>query len=159
MNANANAVVFDNIDALLDASMDDIEDLPPIGVPPTGHYNLEVTATREQSQDKKSEYIKFSYTVLEVNDVKNPEEAADAAVGMKFDNIFSPVKKDGTANTLSIGLMKQALAPFSQHFGTPKIGETIANINKVSIAASLVRRQDKKDEDRYRFALKDVVIL
>jgi hypothetical protein len=159
MNANSNAVAFDNIDDLLNASMDDIEDLPPLGVPPTGHYNLEVTATREQSQDKKSEYIKFSYQVLAINEVKNPEELADAAEGMKFDNIFSPVKKDGTANTLSIGLLKQALAPFAEHFGTKRLGETIGNINKVTVAASLVRRQDKKDEDRYRFALKDVVVL
>ena len=159
MNANANAVVFDNIDSLLDASMDDIEDLPPIGVPPTGHYNLEVTATREQSQDKKSEYIKFSYVVLAVNELKNEEERGDAAEGMKFDNIFSPVKKDGTANTLSIGLLKQSLAPFAEHFGTKQIGETIGNINKITVAASLVRRADKQDPDRYRFALKDVVIL
>lgn len=159
MNANANAVVFDNIDSLLDASMDDIEDLPPVGVPPTGHYNLEVTATREQSQDKKSEYVKFSYKVLAVNELKNPEEAGDAAEGMRFDNIFSPIKKDGTPNTVSIGLMKQALAPFSEHFGEKNIGACIGHINQISIAASLVRRQDKKDEDRYRFALKDVVIL
>ena len=159
MNTNSNAAVFEDIDSLLNASMDDIEDLPPIGVPPTGHYVLEVTATREQSQDKKSEYIKFSYVVVTVNELKNPEEAADAAEGMKFDNIFSPLKKDGTANTLSIGLMKQALLPFKEHFGTTTVGETIGNINKITIAANLVRRQDRKDEDRYRFALKDVVIL
>lgn len=159
MTTNSNAAVFEDIDALLNASMDDIEDLPPIGVPPSGHYNLEVTATREQSQDKKSEYIKFSYSVLAINELKNPEEAADAAEGMKFDNIFSPVKKDGTPNTTSIGLLKQALAPFKEHFGTTTVGETMANINKVAIAASLVRRQDKREEDRYRFALKDVIVL
>lgn len=154
----SNAAIRD-LDSLMDASMDDIDDLPPVGVPPTGHYNLSVTAERKENKDKTGEYIQFSYEVEGVNEVKDPAEETQAAVGMKFSQMFSPIKKDGTPNEYGIGFLKEAVAPFSAHFGTPKMGETIAQINKVSVAASLVRRVDKKDADRFNFNLKDVVIL
>ncbi len=148
-----------DLDSLMDASMDDIDDLPPVGVPPSGHYNLSVTAERKENNDKTGEYIKFSYEVESVNEVKDSNEESQAAVGMKFSQMFSPIKKDGTPNEYGIGFLKEAVAPFSAHFGTPKMGETIAQINKVSVAASLSRRVDKKDADRFNFSLKDVVVL
>lgn len=148
-----------DLDSLMDASMDDIDDLPPVGVPPSGHYNLNVTAERKESKDGSSEYIQFSYVVEAVNEVRDPAEESQAAVGMKFSQMFSPIKKDGTINEFGIGFLKEACAPFSAHFGISKMGETIAQINKVSVAASLSRRVDKKDADRFNFNLKDVVIL
>lgn len=147
-----------DLDSLMDASMDDIDDLPPVGVPPTGHYNLAVTATREKAESG-NEYIKFAYVVEAVNEVKTPGEESQAAVGMKFQQVFSPLKKDGTVNEFGIGFLKEAVAPFSAHFGTSKMGDTIAQIQSISVAASLVRRQDKKDPDRFNFNLKDVVVL
>lgn len=153
-----NAALTD-FDSLMDASMDDIDDLPPVGVPPTGHYNLTVTATREPNKEKTGEYIKFAYEVEAINEVKDSAEESQAAVGMKFSQMFSPIKKDGTVNEFGIGFLKEAVAPFSAHFGTQKMGDTIALINKVSVAATLARRVDKKDADRFNFSLKDVVIL
>ena len=149
---------FADLDSLIDASMDDIDDLPPVGVPPTGHYNLLITASREASQ-AGSEYIKFSYEVEAVNEVKDAAEESQAAVGMKFNQIFSPFKKDGTVNEYGLGFLKEACAPFAAHFGTAKMGDTIAQIDKISVAASLARRKDKRDPDRWNFSIKDVVVL
>ena len=149
---------FADLDSLMDASMDDIDDLPPVGVPPTGHYNMLITASREASQ-AGSEYINFSYEVEAVNEVKDAAEESQAAVGMKFNQIFSPFKKDGTVNEYGLGFLKEACAPFAAHFGTAKMGDTIAQIDKISVAASLARRKDKKDPDRWNFSIKDVVVL
>jgi hypothetical protein len=154
----SNAAIRD-LDTLMDASMDDIDDLPPVGVPPSGHYNLLVTAERKENKEKTSEYIQFSYEVEAVNEVKDSAEESQAAVGMKFSQMFSPIKKDGTINEFGIGFLKEAVAPFSAHFNTSKMGDTIAQISKISVAASLTRRVDKKDADRFNFNLKDVVIL
>lgn len=154
----SNAAIRD-LDSLMDASMEDIDDLPPVGVPPTGHYTLLVTAERKENKEKTSEYIQFSYEVEAVNEVKDPAEETQAAVGMKFSQLFSPIKKDGTPNDYGIGFLKAAVAPFSAHFGIQKMGDTIAQINKVSVAATLTRRVDKRDADRFNFDLKDVVIL
>lgn len=151
---------FQDLDSLMDASMDDINDLPPVGVPPTGHYNLVVSAERVTPEEAgKNEYIKFSYEVAEVNEVKNPEEESEAASGMKFSQIFSPFKKDGSVNDFGLGFLKEACAPFSAHFGTSKMGDTIAQIDKITVAATLTRKRDKKDADRWVFSLKDVTVL
>ena len=151
---------FQDFDALMDASMDDINDLPPVGVPPTGHYNLVVSAERvDPTEAGKNPYVRFSYEVEAVNEVKDPAEESEAAAGMKFSEIFSPFKKDGSVNDYGVGFLKEACAPFRAHFGTSTTGETIAAIDKVSVAATLIRKKDKKDADRWNFSLKDVVIL
>jgi hypothetical protein len=155
-----NNAAFQDLDALMNASMDDIDDLPPVGVPPTGHYNLLVSAERvDPKEPGKNPYIRFSYVVEAVNEVKIPEQESEVAEGMKFSQVFSPFKKDGTANEYGIGALKEACTPFTLHFGPDTIGNTIAKINKVSVAATLVRRRNKKDEDRWDFNLKDVVVL
>jgi len=151
---------FQDLDSLMGALMNDLDDLPPVGVPPTGHYNLRVSAERVDPEEAgKNSYIKFSYEVEAVNEVKTPEEESEAATGMKFSQLFSPFKKDGSPNEYGIGFLKEACAPFAAHFNTEKLGDTIAAIDKVSIAATLVRKKDKRDADRWNFNLKDVVVL
>jgi hypothetical protein len=152
-----NAALAD-FDALMDASMDDIDDLPPIGVPPTGNYDLEVTASREKAASG-SEYIKFSYLIKNVNEVKNPDEAAECAADQKFMEMFSPFKKDGTINEIGMGMLKERCSAFSAHFGTTKMGDTLQEIKSVAIVATLVRRADKREEGRFNFSLKDVAIV
>ena len=150
---------FSDFDSLMNATMDDMEDLPPVGVPPTGHYNLVVSAERKANKDGTSEYIQFSYEVESVNEVKDESEASQAAAGMKFSQNFSPIKKDGTVNTFGVGFLKEALAPFAAHFGNTNIGFLLENIQGISVAASLVRRVNKREPDRFDFSLKDVVVL
>jgi len=150
---------FADFDAVLDAQMDDLEDLPPVGVPPTGHYNLLVSAERKSNKEATSEYIQFTYVVEAINEVKDPLEESQAAVDQKFSQNFSPMKKDGTVNEWGIGFLKEAVAPFSAHFGTPKMGDTLAQLQNISVAATLVRRVNKKEPDRFDFNLKDVVVL
>jgi hypothetical protein len=152
-----NAALAD-FDALMDASMDDIDDLPPIGVPPTGNYDLEVTASREKAASG-SEYVKFSYLIKNVNEVKNPDEAAECAADQKFIEMFSPFKKDGTINEIGMGMLKERCAAFSAHFGTTKMGDTLQEIKAVAIVATLVRRADKREEGRFKFSLNDVAIV
>jgi len=147
-----------NFDDLLDMPMDSVEDLPPVGVPPTGHYNLLVTATRE-SKDGGNEFVKFAYTVENVNEVKNPAEESEAAAGMNFVEFYSPLKKDGTVNEWGMKFLKQSMAPFAAHFGGKSFSEVLESINQVSVAATLVRTVDKRDSDRFNFRLSDVIVL
>ena len=155
----SNNAMLQDFDSLMDASMDDIDDLPPIGVPPSGSYDLTVTASRETPASGGNDYIKLSYEITSVNEVKNEEEATEAKAGQKFTEMFSPFKKDGTVNEIGMGSMKERLKPFAGHFGTGKISEIIEQMQQVNITASLTRTADKKEEGRFRFRLKDVVIL
>lgn len=155
---NANAA-FADMDALLAANMDELEDLPPMGVPPTGFYTLSVSVERKPNKEKTGEFFQFTYEVVEVGEVKNAEEADQAAPGMKFSDRFSPFKKDGDVNTWGIGFLKEACKPYQAHFGTATVGETLMNINSVVITAELTRRADKNDPERFNFSLKNVIVL
>lgn len=149
-----------SFDDVMDMSMDDVEDLPPVGVPPTGHYNFSVSATREKSEKEGStEFVKFVYTIESVNEVKNATEQDQAAVGQQFTEFFSPLKKDGTINEWGMKFLKQTMVPYAAHFGGGTFMETLAAIDKVSIAASLVRVADKQDKDRFNARISDVIIL
>jgi hypothetical protein len=158
----SNATILD-MDALMNASMDDIEDLPPVGVPPSGHYKFKVTAetvtpTESEANKGKKPQLKFNYEVLEVNELKDPAEEGEVQVGTKFTEFFSPIKKDGTPNTVGMGFLKERVAPFAAAFGHVIMGDILQSINNVEFSASLKRKQDKNDEDRFRFELKDVVV-
>jgi len=153
--------LFDSVDDLLNASMDDLDDLPPVGVPPSGHYNLTVTfGVKEIGEgDKKKEVIAADYVVDAVNELKDKEEADDVKPGQAFSEFFHLTKKDGTKNTFGIGTLKERLKPFAERFNTTNIGELIKEVKQVSIAATVIRKVNKKNEDQYNMNLKDVIVL
>lgn len=151
---------INNIDDLFSASMDDIADLPPVGVPPSGHYNLLVSASRKQS-DKEGggEYILISFKVTAINELKDPAEADQAAIGMQFSNMTSALTKEGKVNEYGMGILKELVAPFAAHFGSSNFGEAILAMDKVECCATLKRTQDKKDKERFNFRLAEITVL
>lgn len=156
-----NSALFANLDALLDASMDDLDDLPPVGVPPTGHYNLTVTfGIKEIGEgESKKEVICAEYCVDAVNELKDEAEASEVAVGQKFMEFFHITKRDGTPNTFGIGKLKESLKPFVERAGTSNIRELINTVNQWAITAELKRKVNPKNEDQFNMSLKNVVLL
>ena len=78
---------------------------------------------------------------------------------MKWSEVFSPFKKDGTPNDWGMKFLKAAVQPFATHFGATSFGAAIEAINNVEIMAVVTRSVDKKDPDRMNARLKDVNIL
>lgn len=155
------SALFDNVDDLLNASMDDLEDLPPIGVPPSGHYNLTVSfGVKEIGEgESKKEVIAAEYIVDAVNELRNNDEADDVKPGQQFTEFFHLTKKDGTKNVFGIGTLKERLKPFQARFNSNNIGELVKETKQIAIAATVVRKVNKKNEDQYNMNLKDVVVL
>lgn len=153
--------LFANLDALLDASMDDLEDLPPYGVPPTGHYNLTVTFGLKEvgSGDDLKEVIGATYVIDAVNELKDSEEATEVVPKQMFSEYFYLTKKDGSINTISIGKLKERLKPYVERAGTSNIRELINTVNEWAITAEVKRRVNPKDEERPNMDLKNVVLL
>lgn len=150
---------FADIDAILAAGMEDLDDLPPVGVPPTGHYNLTVSFEIRQVGDDKRDLITAQYTVDAVNELKNPEEADEVQAGQAFSESFFLVKKDGTKNVYGIGTLKQRLAVFAERLGTTNIGQLIEGVKQLQIAASVKRKVNPRNEDNYNVQFKDVILL
>ena len=148
-----------NLDFLLNAVMEDLPDLPPMGVPPSGHYNLEVTYSIETIGDNNKQVICAKYKVLEVNELKDEMERSEVAPGQQFTEFHHVSKKDGTPNSFGIGKLKQRLAPFALQSGGSNIGELINWTKGIVIAATVKRTVNKKNEDQFNMDLKDVVVL
>lgn len=153
--------LFSNVDDLLNASMDDLDDLPPIGVPPTGHYNLTVSFDIKEvgEGESKKEVIAASYLVDAVNELKDPDEADDVKPGQQFSEFFHLTKKDGTRNTFGIGTLKERLKPFVPVYNTSNIGELVKSVKQVAIAAEVIRKVNKKNEDQYNMNMKNMIVL
>lgn len=148
-----------SMDALLGAMMDDLDDLPPMGVPPSGHYNLTVTFDIKKIGDDNKEVIAAEYTVDEINELKDEAERGDVAVGMKFTEFFHVKKKDGSTNTFGIGKLKQRLAPFASLTEDRSVGGVINAVKQIAVAATIKRAVNKKNEDQFNVDLKDIVVL
>ena len=162
---------FDTLDDLLDASMDDIEGLPPFSIPPTGFYQLAVTAESGMvgAAGKEKAVIIFKYTVQALLEVANPEEANQAQAGMEFEEKFIFKGKDGKTNEKSVGAWKNRMEIFVKHFGlNPSakgvLREAMMKIQAVAITAS-VKRVPQKMEDGtlsdefFNARVKDVAVL
>ena len=154
-----NDVVFADIDDLLNASMDDLDDLPPIGVPPSGHYNLTVSFSIEEVGDDKRKTIFARYIIDAINELKDEDDRSDVTLGQTFREGFYLTKKDGTPSKFGMGTLKARLAPHAARFNTTNIGELISQINQVAITATIKRTVNRKQEDQFNMQMKDIVLL
>ena len=154
-----NSALFDNVDELFDASMDDLDDLPPQGVPPSGHYNFTVTFGTKEIGDDSKEVPCCDYVVDDINELADPEEAGEVKVGQQFTEFFHLKTKKGEKNTFGIGTLKERLRPHAERAGTTNIGELMRDTKQVKIAATLKRRENRKQEGQYNMQLSDVVVL
>ena len=154
-------ITFDNVDDLLNASMDDLDDLPPVGVPPSGHYNLTMSMKIEEVGEgsEKRKVIFANYIVDAINELKNEDERDEVLVGQQFREGFYLTKKNGEKNTFGIGTLKERLKPLAERFGTSNIGELVNQCNEIAITVSVKRTANRKQEDQWNMQLKDMVLL
>ena len=150
------------LSTLLDATMDDLDDLPPIGVPPSGHYNLtvsfEIVKVKEGTKEEK-EVPCAKYIVDAINELKDEDERGEVAVGQTFMEFFYLKKKTGEKNVYGIGSLKDRLKPHAERFGTTNIGQLIEQVKQVSITASIKRTVNRMNEDQFNMQMKDIVLL
>jgi len=154
-----NGLDLTNIDALLGAMMDDLDDLPPQGVPPSGHYNLDVSFTIETIGDDNKQVICAKYKVLAINELKDEAERTEVSDGQEFAEFFHTTKKDGKPNVFGIGKLKQRLIPFKEVTGGNTVGDIMQGVKHIAVAASLSRKVNKRNEDQFNMDLKDMIVL
>jgi hypothetical protein len=154
---------FDNVDDLLAAGMDDIDELPPLAIPPTGNYTVKVTIERKEVSGKDA--LVTSYSVVEIGEVADEAEASEVVIGQQWQNGCYVKKKDGKPNETGIAMFKTSLVPFAQHFfpdtyKSVAIGEVVGKVQEVLVNMSLRRVQRKDaDEGEYNFRIKSLIVL
>ena len=162
MNTMEKNAAFADLDVLLDASMDDVEDLPPLGVPPTGHYNLSLTVERKPVSEKDA--LVFSYEIEAINELADDGEAADVKVGQKFMINIVTTKKDGTPNPMAPAQLKALVLPIGQGMGVDMsqagaVRSLLPRLKDIKLAAAVKRRPNRKNPEFPNADLKDVIVL
>ena len=154
---------FDNVDDLLNATMDDIDELPPLAIPPTGNYTCAVTIERKEVSGKDA--LITTYKVVEIGEVADPAEASEVVIGQSWQNGCYTKKRDGKTNEAGIAMFKTSLVPFAQHFFpdtwkstsigdiTSKVQDTVCNL-----ALRRVQRKDA-DEGEFNFRIKSLIVM
>lgn len=138
---------------VLDASLDDIEDLPGFVTPPTGGYTLLVEEEPAQKEIGDKPFLEVKFVIKEVQEVQDMEENEVAPKeGDKFNYAFNLTDKIG------IGKMKEFLSPFSERIGTRQLPELFAGMKGMEIVVVNKRTYDKV-KDRHYVSPKKVSIV
>ena len=144
------------VEDLMDANIDDLQDLPKFEVPPQGHYKLQVSL--ESKVVNEHPCIEASCVILDTLELANPE-ATKAEPGGKFSCLFMMDNEWGQ------GGFKGFVSPIATAVGAKTVCESVEKIKDVQIAATLkhrIHKDDKKkpkDEQRIFAHLENVEVV
>ena len=138
----------DNLDAILDSTLDDLADMPAFVVPPAGAYNITFAETSvKKINDKPAVEFKLRFdATVELNDAND-----------------TPVA-DGTENNVTYfldsefgqGALKEVLKAMLEVTGGGSLREQIAALKGAQALAITSVRKDKKDSEKKYLQLKSV---
>lgn len=132
---------FANLDSLLDASLDDIADLPEFKVFPEGAYRL--LLKWEEKEINKQAAVEFKFKLLEVL------ELGDAAVEAP-----APESETSVAFMLGkefgLGNLKRVVTPIAQAIGATGMRQTLEALQSAEVVGVLKTRQNKEKTATYQ---------
>lgn len=140
MNANT------SIDSLLDATLDDLADMPEFKPFPAGAHRCTIEFEVKDVGGIPSVGLKL--TAIETMELANPEDTPVKA-GDSTEVLFMLKKKDGTTNELGQGQFKEILKPLAAHFNTATNRATMEAAKGAECLVVTVIREDKKNQKFY----------
>lgn len=127
------------VENLMDASIDDLNDLPAFTIPPQGHYKLTVSLERKTVNDKPT--IEASCVVMETLELADKAQTPSEN-GTKFSQLFMMDNEWGQ------GGFKGFVTPIAQAMSIKQIGEAVDKIKNIQIAATVKHRVHKEDRNK-----------
>jgi hypothetical protein len=163
MNTNVNQGQQEELSIdLLDMDMDEIETLPGFETPPEGEYLLDL-----KTQMKKvgtNIVVETAFELLECLK-QNNEEDKPAAPGTKFSNLYTiksgntDADKAAEAERMGKGKLKELLLGISETSGQTNMAVLVRDvIAHVQVKATVKRRQDKEDKEKFYPIIKNMEI-
>jgi hypothetical protein len=144
-------------DALFDRDLAELAELSAWEIPPTGVYAMECTIKFKPTAAKKPA-VEAAFKVLHCVQQADPNEKP-AKEGQEFSTSFVLLTKDNQRNEMGEGAMRALLEPFGTHLGTSNIKQLVdGRIDKMQVIATVVRRPQKDDPDRFNVRIKDLTI-
>jgi hypothetical protein len=140
-----------DLDTLLDATLDDLEDLPEYKTYPPGAHK--VTATLEAKEINKKPAIELSFKYLEVMELVDADAVAPVA-GDESSTLFFLDNEYGRGN------LKNALAAFLEFAGADSTNrEIVAAVKDVECVILTSYGKNKNDPDKPYLNVKEISVL
>ena len=141
------------LDSLLDATLDDLADLPSFSPFPVGvHRVLATMETEEITAKMKKPCVELSFKYVECLEMADPAEA--------------PPKDGDTCNTMFMldnefgqGNLKKCATPIAKALGTSSIRDTIEQCTDVECVIVTSLRADKNDPDKKYLQVKELQVV
>jgi len=111
-----------SLDNILDATLDDLADMPSIQLFPNGAHKVKL----EFKINAEKASVQTTLHYIEPLELADPTQTAPAA-GDKNTVFFNLKKKDGSANTYAQGALKELLKPLAAQFGGSTTTEILEN--------------------------------
>lgn len=139
-----------DIDALLDSTLDDLEDLPEFKPFPSGAHQVLVTLSMKEVNG--SQCVEMEMKAIATLELADPSD--------------EPLKEGDTANVLFMldnefgrGALKNIATPIGEALGTGVIREVIEQANDIECVVETSLRKDKKDPDRFYTNVKGLQVV
>lgn len=141
------------IENLMDASLDDVADLPAFEIPPKGHYKLRLEKFEQVTTSSDKPATSMRIVVVSTLELTNKSEAP-IKDGTKFGPLFM------MDNEFGQGAFKQVAKAFAKGLGmvSPKVSEIMALTN-IEFTAAVGQRQDKNDKERFYPTLANIEVV
>lgn len=118
-----------SLDNILDATLDDLADMPSISLFPNGAHKVKL----EFKIDTKKSSVMLTMHYVEPLELSDPTQTAPSA-GDKNTVFFNLKKKDGTANEYAQGALKAIVKPLQESFGGSTTTEVLENSKDAEVA-------------------------
>jgi hypothetical protein len=151
---------IENLDlSVLDRDVSDIDDLPGFEVPPPGEYVLFVAT--EFKKVKELQCLEVAYKV-ESCIKKDKDSDPDAVVGTQFSSLFflesdKPTREEQQESIKrAVSSLKMLVAGVAESTGESNLLTLVQNLNDTVVVATVKRRADKEDPEKFYPVVKNL---
>lgn len=146
-----------DLDNLLDATLDDLEDLPSFTPFPRGAHR--VLASFEEKEINGAQCVELNLTMIETIEYSDPLTAEELAKG-------KGTKEGDTCNTMyqlankyGSGHFKAAAAVFGEHLGLTSLRDIVDQVTDIECIVITSLRPDKNDKDKFYLDVKEIEVV
>lgn len=135
---------------LLDATLDDLADLPEFVTPPPGAYALTFKGY-EQKKVNDNACVIVTFTVAETQELASAD-STPVEPGTEFNQMYN------MSNEYGQGGLKNLCKPLGEALGVSRLSEVLEGAKGMAISATIKNRKDK-NSDRVYAQVENVVVL
>lgn len=139
-----------DLDSLLDLTLDDLEDLPEFKNFPAGAHR--VLATLESKEVNGKPCVEISFTYVSCEELADPQEAEPKA-GDKCSSLFF------LDNEFGQGALKKCAEPFAQALGLINLREIVEQTTDVEAVLVSSIQVDKKDSTKQYLRIQEIAVV